>query len=142
MEYSNNKIRDIMRQLGIHKVYKGCRYIISSINFIAENECYDPVTKVLYIEVAKQYHTSALCVERNIRSVIEMIWEQRNDEKLMCEIFGEHFLQRRPSNLEFLILLYEYVKLDIERNVTENINNLICPLSGKVCAFYAEYIAK
>ncbi len=141
------EILDILYNLGIRKMYKGCEYILSGIYFISENETtFSPVTKILYVEIAKKHGTSSLCVEKNIRSVIELIWKQSKNDSLIREIFGSYFLRKRPSNLEFFTSLYDYIK-----NTTTALSKqlpdvttyqFICPLSGNECEFCREFIMK
>ena len=133
------KTLEILRKLGLQKVYKGCEYIISCINFIATNETgFTPVTKVLYIEVAKQYNTSSICVEKNIRSVIKKIWSTPENSPLISKIFSEHYTDKQPGNIEFLTLLHRYVKLNSFKNYDDY--TFICPHSGTACEICKDFI--
>lgn len=60
------------------------------------------VTKWLYPEVAKQYGTNWKAVERNIRTVIAIVWERNSArlEQLAC-----HPLPEKPSAAQFLSIL-------------------------------------
>ncbi len=136
---------NLLQKLGIQKMYKGCEYIISSINYMERHEKYfTPVTKVLYVEIAKEYNTSSICVEKNVRAVIKTIWEQCVDKELMKKIFGEYNIDKRPSNMEFLVLLYNHLKYypdkytGIPREKPDY--TFTCPLSGNACEFCEEFI--
>lgn len=101
---------DILRRLGVNDLYKGCDYIISGMSYIHENKTsYTPVTKILYPEIARQYNTSASCVERNIRMVIEIIWKYENNREVIDNIFDTRCSLKRPSNLQFLTSLYNHI---------------------------------
>ena len=64
-----------LNQLGVDNKYKGYLYVFSSLCFISENEQnFLPITKILYSEIAKQFNTSAVCIEKDIRKVIEYVW--------------------------------------------------------------------
>ncbi len=142
MKYEANAT-ELLHKFGIQKVYKGCEYIISSINYISKNELYfTPVTKVLYVEIAKQYNTSSICVEKNIRSIIKKIWSNPENEELICEIFGKHHYRQNPSNVEFLVMFYSYLKNPAVRTTTNETADytFICPLSGNNCEFCKEFI--
>ncbi len=135
----------LLHKLGIQKMYKGCEYIISCINYISQNEIYfTPVTKVLYVEIAKQYNTSGICVEKNIRSIIKKIWSNSYNENLLYEIFGKQYQTKSPSNISFLILLYNYLKQSVVNQNPNNTNDedytFVCPLSGNNCEFCKEFI--
>ncbi len=135
---------ELLHSLGIHKTYKGCDYIISSINYIHKNEAYyTPVTKVLYVEIAKEHNTSSMCIEKDMRGVIKLIWEQEDNLELRAKIFGEYNLEKRPSNMEFLMLLYNHIKYEMDFARTKQSEadyTFICPLSGNTCEFCKEFV--
>lgn len=60
------------------------------------------VTKWLYPEVAKQYHTQWKTVERNIRLVGDIIWRENRPflERLACRP-----LEQKPRNAQLLAIL-------------------------------------
>ena len=136
----------LLKRLGIQKMYKGCDYIVASISYMDKNEKYfAPVTKVLYVEIAKQFNTSNLCVEKNMRSIIKNIWSKPENKELIAEIFGPNNLDKRPSNMEFLVLLYNQLKrnnvtppADVSKNTADY--TFMCPLSGSPCEFCKEFI--
>lgn len=136
----------ILQKLGIQKMYKGCEYIISSISYMDKNEkFFAPVTKVLYVEIAKQYNTSSLCVEKNMRSVIKNIWARPENSELITKIFGPYNLSKRPSNMEFLVLLYNYLKFESSGSIHSGSKDTVdytftCPLSGNPCEFCKEFV--
>ncbi|MCE2603975.1 sporulation initiation factor Spo0A C-terminal domain-containing protein, partial [Pseudomonas aeruginosa] len=64
------KIRELLCCLGITANYTGFYYTSYAVYLAMEDmECLSLVTKYLYPEVAKHYHTTPACVERNIRTV-------------------------------------------------------------------------
>ena len=135
----------LLHKFGIQKMYKGCEYITSSMDFISENEIYfTPVTKVLYVEIAKQYNTSGICVEKNIRSIIKKIWSNPYNENLLEEVFGKQYRTKSPSNISFLMLLYNHLKQTNTKPNTLKITNedysFVCPISGNNCEFCKEFI--
>ena len=60
------------------------------------------VTKRLYPDVARQYHTKWQRVERNIRTVIAIAWTE--NRPLLEELAG-YPLSRRPQPVQFLSIL-------------------------------------
>ena len=136
--------KSVLHQLGIGKSYSGYDYILDSIDLIMHNEnTLNNVTKVLYIDVAKEHHTSHTCVERNIRKVIEVIWNHAEENSsLIVKIFGNKFLSHKPSNKEFLELLYEYVKLQDSIKQILMSEQFICPISNKTCVAFNEILDK
>ena len=143
MEY-RTITKSVLHQLGIGKTYSGYNYILRAIELILQNEdVLTNVTKILYIDIAKEYQTSQTCVERNIRKVIEVIWKHADDNSMQLQkIFGEKFLSIKPSNKEFLELLYEYIKLQDTLQKALISNPFICPISNKACCAFDEILKK
>ncbi|MBE5951707.1 MAG: hypothetical protein E7260_08975 [Lachnospiraceae bacterium] len=130
---------DILNQLGANKKYKGYTYIISSILYINERSEMPVLTKMLYVDIAKKYNTSAQCVEKNIRKVIENIWENKHNEPLKKSIFGE-YQNTRPSNSEFLLSLHQYASTHATREISKEEYSFVCPASGTDCEFCSQLI--
>ena len=141
MEY-RTITKSVLHQLGIGKTYSGYDYILRSIDLIMLNEeVLSNVTKILYIDIAKEYHTSQTCVERNIRKVIEVIWKHADENRVKIQhIFGEKYLTNKPSNKEFLELLYEYIILQDTLKKTLVSKAFICPLSKSTCNAFDEIL--
>ena len=130
---------DILNQLGATKKYKGHTFIVSSILYINERRD-DPVpAKTLYVDIAKKHNTSAQCVEKNIRKVIEDIWEKNCNDSLKKSIFGQK-QNSRPSNSIFLQLLYQYVSVRATREFYKEKYSFVCPASGTDCEFCNDFI--
>ena len=107
MEYEK-KIKDLLRQLGIGRTYQGCDYIVYGMMLLLEDrDRLTYITKTLYPDIAKRYRTSWNCVERDIRTVVEVVWRD-GDEELLKKICGGRLLEK-PQNVKFFELLYEYV---------------------------------
>ena len=129
MEYKLYTI-EILNNLGVSSLYKGYGYIVSSIEFIHNNKLdVLPITKVLYVEIAKKHNTSVICVEKDIRKTIDYIWSK--DNKVRGEIFNTI---SKPTNKEFLLTLYFY----IEKNKGKYM--FMCPLSNKKCDYCKDVI--
>ena len=134
--------KSILHQLGIGKSYSGYNYILYALELIEQDESVlTGITKVLYIDIAREFHTSDTCVERNIRKVIEVIWKHSETNKsLIIKIFGNKFGVNKPSNKDFLELLYEYVKSHDLLYKILHTDKVICPVSKDVCVAYAKII--
>jgi len=133
--------RNILRQFRIGKCYSGYEYVVHAIELMCFDERFSTcLTKVLYITIAENYKTSSLCVEKNIRRVIQVIWDNPDNEELIRKYFGVIYMHTKPSNKEFLGLLYEYVK---SYNLLENIfriDKIMCPISREACGVYANLV--
>ena len=134
--------KSILHQLGIGKSYSGYDYILYAIELIEQNESVlTSITKILYIDIARKFHTSDTCVERNIRKVIEVIWKKSKTNKtLILKIFGSQYEVYKPSNKEFLELLYEYIKSHDLLFKVLHAEKVICPISKDVCIAYNKLI--
>ena len=137
MKYYDIIVVKLLYELGIHKGYKGVRYILSCITYISGNEStFSPVTKFLYVDVAKLHNTSKYSIENGIRAVITRIWTGKRNKALIEKIFGNEFLSTKPSNTIFLIALYNYIESSSSRT-REWIDDyaFICPNCQKQCPF-------
>lgn len=147
MDYEDT-IRHILRQLGIGQSYQGYDYVIYGILLVLEDKNrLEFVTKSLYPDIASKYRTSWRCVERNIRTVVDVAWKE-GDPGLLLEITGGH-ADSKPHNAKFFELMYEYMtrvygKTVVydkaasgdeyrELYVTSCPDNCFCPETGKPC---------
>lgn len=95
----------VMVELGMPAHLRGYHYLREGICMSMENmELVGSITKLLYPEIAKRYHTTDVKVERAIRSVIEIGWE-RGNEDVFEDIFGYSRMhgRQRPTNSEFIL---------------------------------------
>ena len=136
--------KSVLHELGIGKSYSGYDYILHAMNLTMHDEnILNNVTKALYIDIAKEYHTSKNCVERNIRKVIEVMWNHADENRMLIKkIFGNQYLSQKPSNKEFLELLYEYIKLQDSLRRAFLSDQIICPISNKTCSALDEILEK
>lgn len=135
----------ILKKLGIYNMYKGCDYIVSCISFIHDHQTsYLPITKILYYDIAKQYNTSTQCVEKNIRKVIDIIWNMDEIPDIMRNLFDTDYPAHKPGNTEFLISLYNHIESieysDKIFNIHKDRIKYICPLTNESCGFCNEIL--
>lgn len=108
-------ITKLMLEFGMPAHLRGYHYLREAICLSAEDmELVGSVTKLLYPEIAKRYHTSNEKVERAIRSIIEVGWLRGNDE-LFEEIFGysKNCGKERPTNSEFIVAVADKVRMEL-----------------------------
>ena len=95
--------RQLMHRLGITANYTGYFHTSHAVMLSAqEPERLLLITKWIYPDVAKHYHTTWRSVERNIRTVIKLAWETNRPE---LERMAQHALPNRPSAGVFLAIL-------------------------------------
>lgn len=102
-----SKIYSTMYDLGITATYVGFFHMSYAVYLaVQQPERLLLVTKWIYPDVAKQYHTDWRNVERNIRTVAAIAWEHHPDTLSSIARSG---LERRPSNSQFIAILAFHV---------------------------------
>ena len=96
-------IYDLLYRLGATANYTGFFYTAYAVSLCAEQ----PnrlllVTKWLYPEVARQYRTNWKAVERNIRTVGDIIWRENRN---LLEKLARRPLAVKPRNAQLLAIL-------------------------------------
>ncbi len=101
------KIHELLGRLGITANYTGFFYVSYAVLLAVEDiERLSLVTKRLYPEVASHYNTTALCVERNIRTVIHTAWAQ-NPQFMSQFTNGQE--TGKPTVSQFIAILTTYI---------------------------------
>lgn len=97
----------VIRTLGVGATYRGYRYLSYGIELCMANEEYLlAISKQLYPEIAKRYKTTIGSVERDIRTVIRVCWENGHDQ---LQSYSFRPLQVRPTAGEFFDILVAYL---------------------------------
>ena len=100
--------RRLLRQMGANGSYAGFKYTVYGIIKTIQNpELLIYICKGLYTEIAIQYNANVSNVERNIRTLINTIWET-GDRELLNEVFGRE-LTTKPRNTSFIDAVSQYV---------------------------------
>lgn len=102
----------LLRELGANGGYLGFYYAASAIDVALQNIGSFHQCKWIYNEVANLYHTTPFCAERNIRTVIDAIWETGN-RKFLKEIIP-YPVDMKPKNAQFIDGLAHYLSEHIE----------------------------
>lgn len=98
---------DILRRCKITAKYKGYYYLPTAVKILREH--YDEqiqITKDIYPMIAEQYDTTYLCVEHDIRTVIERCW--KNNKEFVESIIG-YKSYKCPTNMEFIDCVVYYI---------------------------------
>lgn len=113
-EKIDDKIIKILHELGIPSHIKGYQYMKEGIEMIYHTpSMMDKITKSLYPELAKKFHSTATRVERDIRHAIELGWTRANWD-YMEELFGYSIDsdKAKPTNREFLTTIVDRINLE------------------------------
>ena len=112
-----------LASLGLPTVLRGFQYINMGIEYLLNLDKHTiPNANMIYSFIANQLFLETSSVENSIRNAIHIIWKNQSNQSLMTTIFGPYNLKKRPCNMEFLMLLYNYVYFHFEN--TDNIQKL------------------
>ena len=106
-------VTSIIHEVGVPAHIKGYQYVREAIMITVENmDVINSVTKILYPEVAKRYHTTPSRVERAIRHAIEVAWD-RGDLETLQKFFGYTVsnTKGKPTNSEFIAMIADRLML-------------------------------
>ena len=96
-------VQQLLRRLGATENYTGFAHTAYAVQLsIGEPNRLRLITKQIYPDVAKYYGTNWKAVERNIRTVVSVIWA--NNPLLLSELAGFP-LADKPNNARFLSIL-------------------------------------
>ena len=96
-------IYDLLYRLGVTANYTGFFQTASAVRLCMEQpEHLRLVTKWVYPDVAMHYKTNWKAVERNIRTVNGLVWQQN---RLFLEKLAGRKLLSKPSNAQLLAIL-------------------------------------
>ena len=111
------KITAIIHEVGVPAHIKGYQYLREAIHITVQDmNVINAVTKVLYPEVAKRFHTTASRVERAIRHAIEVAWD-RGDLETLQKYFGYTVSNSKgkPTNSEFIAMIADRLQMEMRR---------------------------
>lgn len=103
MEDLLKKINGLLNRLGVTANYTGFFQMAYALKICAEQQ--DRllfITKLIYPDVAKHFHTNWRAVERNMRTVGNIIWQENRTllEDLACRP-----LHQKPTTAQLLAIL-------------------------------------
>lgn len=107
------EITNIIHEIGVPAHIKGYQYIRDAIIMSVKNsEMINSITKLLYPEISRRYHTTPSRVERAIRHSIEVAWGRGNTD-VIEDYFGYTVSdgKGKPTNSEFIALIADKLRL-------------------------------
>lgn len=116
MTTKEKKTEMVLRMLGVNGAYIGYHYMVYALNRVVEDKMLlTYISKGLYVEIAKKFQTTTACVERDLRTVVQVIWNY-GDKEMLGEMAGKK-LDKRPGNSEFLDIVSGYLGAAWEEEV-------------------------
>lgn len=106
-------VRRALMEFRVPTHLNGYKYLCEGLHrTIEDHASLQGVTKALYRDIAKVFHTSAACVEHSMRNAVMAGWQSGTPESRRNS-FGPAFdgLEKAPSNIQFLSTMAEYIEL-------------------------------
>lgn len=101
-------IYEILSDLGISRKYRGRNYLATGVQLTMHDANYFfHVTKCLYPDVAARHSTNWKCVERDMRTAIEVCWTKR---RAQLEALVGHPIDERPAPIDFIDIIVNYLQ--------------------------------
>lgn len=96
-------IHSLLHELGVTATYRGFSQTTRCVILAVEDmERLLLITKLLYNEVAKEYHTTFQGVERNIKTVVQVAWRRNRP---LLEQLAQAPLTKEPTPSQFVEML-------------------------------------
>lgn len=107
------EISVLLSRMGISASIKGYHFIRKAVLMAVEDQdVLVGITKGLYPDIGKLYHTTASKVERAIRHAIESAWK-KNGPQIYFEVAG-YLPAEKPTNGQFIAALSEFFRIQRE----------------------------
>ena len=99
--------------MGVTSKYKGYYYVAEAVRMFMEIQDHPiKITKDIYPSLAKQFKSTPVNVEHDIRTVINVCWA--SNKEAMNKIAG-YQLRYKPTNSEFIdMMAYYLVQMETE----------------------------
>lgn len=110
-----NKISNLLHEIGIPAHIKGYQYVRTAILIAAQDiTILNHITKELYPKIAQIYSTESSRVERAIRHAISVAWQRTDGVSLRQDIFGYSIASENngPTNSEFIALIADKFRIE------------------------------
>ena len=118
----------LLYQLGVTANYLGFKQTAYAVRLcVEEPERLLFVTKWVYPDVARRYHTNWRAVERNIRTVNHIIWREN---RAYLEKLAQRPLSRKPYAGQLLAILSSALLVDDpEEHVSDENSKIFSPIA-------------
>ena len=101
------EIYRLIRRLGIHSNLSGYHFLARAVELVADdNSLLMGMTRRLFLEISDDFHMSPGSVDRNLRTVVHMIWDRGYIHNL--EALAGYTIDYKPSSGEVIDILAAY----------------------------------
>lgn len=103
-------VRKRLIELGITEIYKGYYFLVDILSYLINtNNSVRSFSTEIYPIVAKKFNISECIIERDIRNVINVLWDYKLKSKLECLWPYE----KKPTCCKFIYVIKNYVVIDL-----------------------------
>ena len=109
-------VTNLIHEVGVPAHIKGYQYLREAIIMVINDiEVINQITKQLYPDIAKKFHTTPSRVERAIRHAIEVAWSRGKADEVE-NIFGYTVsaTKGKPTNSEFIAMIADKLRLELK----------------------------
>lgn len=109
-------VTNLIHEVGVPAHIKGYQYLREAIMMVVNDiEVINQITKQLYPDIAKKFHTTPSRVERAIRHAIEVAWSWGKADEVE-NIFGYTVsaTKGKPTNSEFIAMIADKLRLELK----------------------------
>ena len=109
-------VTNIIHEVGVPAHIKGYQYLREAIMMVVNDiDVINQITKCLYPQIARKFHTTPSRVERAIRHAIEVAWG-RGQQDVVENIFGYTVSasKGKPTNSEFIAMISDKLRLELK----------------------------
>lgn len=109
-------VTNVIHEVGVPAHIKGYQYLREAIMMVVNDiDVINQITKQLYPNIAKKFHTTPSRVERAIRHAIEVAWG-RGQLDTVENIFGYTVsaAKGKPTNSEFIAMIADKLRLELK----------------------------
>ena len=109
-------VTNVIHEVGVPAHIKGYQYLREAIMMVVNDiDVINQITKCLYPQIARKFHTTPSRVERAIRHAIEVAWG-RGQQDVVENIFGYTVSasKGKPTNSEFIAMISDKLRLELK----------------------------
>lgn len=103
-------IQELLHAVGVFNHYCGYDYFIRSVELAVQKpERLQRVQKEIYIPVASEFHTNAASVERNIRTIRDVMMKNGGDTLLVQMTGSPAWARKTPYPRDLIAIFCTYL---------------------------------
>ena len=111
------KLQSLLHTTGVFSYYYGYQYFIRSVELAVQNpERLQSIQKEIYITVASEYQTSIASVERDIRTVRDVMMKNGGEQLLIQMTGSSGWADKIPYPRDLIAIFAQYLLRESGQN--------------------------